>query len=152
LFLSLGLSAQAASVATFGGGCKGPEGTPSLDPVTNSRPQIGKKFTMTLKNLPTAVYKVPFGVLGVSKTRWKSTSLPLDLSVLGAQGCNMHISPDHMEVLKKVGSVATWEMQIPNSASIVGVTVYLQCWASDHQANAAGLVVSGAAEAKLGST
>lgn len=145
------LVAQAASFTAFGSGCQGPAGTPQMAVVQNSRPVIGTEFQLSITLLPNAVYNCVFGVVGVSKTQWQATRLPLDLTPMGITGCSMYVSPDHMEEIRKLGGSATWSMRVPNRASLVGVTVYLQTWVIDAGANPGAVVVSNAGEAKVGS-
>lgn len=145
------LAAQAAAFNPFGSGCRGPAGTPQMAVVQNSLPVIGKQFQLSVTGLPNAVYNTVFGVVGLSKTQWKATKLPLDLTSMGITGCSMYVSPDYMEEIPKVGSTATWTMRVPNQAGIVGRTVYLQTWVIDGHANPGAVLVSNAGEAKLGS-
>jgi hypothetical protein len=145
------LAAQTATFTTFGTGCRGPAGTPKMAAVTNSRPIIGKRFQVLLTSLPGAVYNTAIGVVGISRTRWKAASLPMDLTHMGITSCNMYVSPEHMEPVLNRGGTATWNMDIPNNASIVGSTAYLQAWVIDGHANPGAVLVTNAGEAKLGS-
>lgn len=154
--VTLGLSAmlEAQTTATFvtlGTGCRGPAGTPKMAAVQNSRPLVGKRFQVSLTSLPSAVYNSAFGVVGMSKTRWKAISLPMDMTSMGITGCSMYVSPDHMEPVANAGGSATWNMDIPNIAGIVGSTVYIQAWVIDGHANPGAVLVTNGGEAKLGS-
>ena len=156
LVVTLGLPAMlaaqtTATFTTLGTGCRGPSGTPKMVAVKNSTPIIGKQFQVSLTSLPNAVYNSAIGVVGISKTRWNGKPLPMDLTPMGITGCNMYVSPDHMEPVLNVGGSATWTMKVPNVAGIVGSMVYLQAWVIDGHANPGAVLVTNAGEAKLGS-
>lgn len=141
---------SSAGFSTFGSGCRGPAGTPTMAVVQNSLPIVGRQFQVSITSLPAAVYNSVFGVVGASKTRWKATPLPLDLTPMGITGCSMYVSPDYMEEIQNLGGTATWTMKVPNVSSLVGSTVFIQAWVIDGNANPGAVLVTNAGEAKLG--
>jgi predicted metal-binding membrane protein len=81
-----------------------------------------------------------------------SNAVPMPLDFMGATGCFAH----HDAVLN-AGSpmlvqlpAATASAPIPNQASVVGVTFFLQSWAFVPGANALGLLTSNGLRVQIG--
>lgn len=131
------------STGVFGAGCKGASGVPELS--YGELPRLGRPFAIDLdKARPSSAAIVS---LGASKTAWGAFKLPLDLTGLGASGCSLLASPDTLFALPTTASgTATLRFSVPNSASLVGLTIYDQFLVLDATANAAGLVTSNGGE------
>lgn len=68
--------------------------------------------------------------LGVSRSRWGFTTLPLDMTLLGAPGCYVLASREAtVPTTTDSNGAALLRLPIPNIASIVNRTIYAQ-WAS----------------------
>ena len=68
--------------------------------------------------------------LGISRTLWGFTSLPMDLSLLGAPGCYVLASREAtIPTAADPGGMAVLGLPIPNVTSIANRTIYAQ-WAS----------------------
>ena len=144
-------SLRPASFAAFGTGCPGSGGMPVLAGDIGSLPWLGDNFDATLTNLGTGPFAVPFVILGDSKSTWGSTPLPLDLTSIGMPGCTLYTSLVVSYQLLNIGGAATWSVPIPNLAILVGVSVFAQGAIVSPSTNPLNLVMSNAAELKLGS-
>ena len=98
-----------ATFATFGAGCSGSVGVPTLAAAPGALPWISETFEVQLSAMPANSIYVPFGVLGLSKTQWGDSLLPLDLSQFGIWNCTQYVSLDFVSVpLENMGGTATW--------------------------------------------
>ncbi|MCA8957689.1 MAG: hypothetical protein KDC87_16560 [Planctomycetes bacterium] len=138
-------SATPASYDAFGSGCAGTAGTPTL---SGTLPWLGETLTVTVQNLPAG--KPTFLYLSLSNTSWGSIPLPLDLSFLGAPGCNLRVAPLFQFPIGNTNGTATWVVPLPTTTSLAGLPFYNQAYAADPTANAAGLVVSNGGAGKAG--
>lgn len=145
----LAIASGIADFTTFGTGCAGTAGVPTLSALGNV-PVISTAFDVALRNLPPAAFHTPFGVLGLSRTAWGTTPLPASLSLVGLTGCSLHVSPDVFVALVNRGGSATWRLVVPNDARLIGLILYLQAGVADPGANPAGVVVTNAGAATLG--
>ena len=138
---------QTVAYQTFGTGCAGSSGTPTLVATPGSLPFAGQPFTVNVQNLP--FFSYCFMGLGFSTTSYNGAALPLDLTPLNMPGCTLYTSLDWgvMPTTNVLGT-AVWTFQIPPSAG--GATFYNQAVVFDPLANAAGITVSNAAEATIG--
>jgi hypothetical protein len=139
-------AASPATFTAFGAGCAGWAGMPWLT-AGNSRPVLGQTLQVSLYNLPPD-HATLVG-LGWSNTSFQAAPLPLDLGVLGAPGCALHISPDLTWPVFNWAGYANWALPIPVQPSLVGMTFFQQAAAVDHS-NAFGLVFTNAAAARIG--
>lgn len=135
----------AATFATFGSGCVGTAGTPVLAAAPGSLPVLGGTFTMQLSGLG-AQPTLGLGMLGVSKTRWDTAPLPLDLSALGLSNCTLCMAPLFSTALLLPGATATWPWAIPLQADLFGQEFYAQALVLDGTANPFGAVLSNGGE------
>ena len=145
--------AQEASYAPFGSGCAGSAGVPSLDAAIGNLPRIGETFRAEFSNLPASA--APFGLIGLvglSKTFWAGTPLPLDLSPFGFTGCTLHVSVLRANPLLVDGSSgrAGWTLHVDDEPSLLGVRFFTQGLVLDPSVNPAGFVVTNAAEGVIG--
>ncbi|MFO1077231.1 MAG: PKD domain-containing protein [Planctomycetota bacterium] len=138
-------SGDVAGYGFFGSGCPSSLGISHL--TANAQPVIGTTMSATIDNLPT---NVAIMLTGLSKTSWLLGALPFDLSVYGAPGCFLRVSPDANLLLLGSGNQALWPFTIPNAAGLVGVNMYSQAVVLSPGTNAAGAVGSDAAAMMIG--
>lgn len=126
---------------TFGSGCAGSNGVPSLS--VSGSPHIGQSWTVTCNG---AVPGINAGVLVFG-----FTALPgIDLGpVLGMTGCSAFVSPDLLSSVF-VGSAGSFSWTWPSVSGPVGGNFLLQALVLDPAANAPGLTLSNAASVTLG--
>lgn len=135
---------------TFGQACSGASSfLPALnvEPTLNSAPVVGGTFTVRGDGLPP---NAVFGILGTSDQVWGTTSLPLDLSVIGMPGCNAYVN--HITTTTLAGSAGTrfWTMTIPSTSTLAGFQFFQQLAAIAPGANALDLVWSNAGGGTIG--
>lgn len=126
------LIAYGATFNTFGSGCAGSLGVPTLTASGSGSPQIGTTFSIDFNNLPNGV-----GILttGFSNTvAFGSVPLPFALAGNGFPGCDLLVDPLVGQFLVGAGNTATWSLAIPNSTSYVGLSFYHQGVALDNVA------------------
>ena len=112
-------------------------------------PILGKTFSI---DLDAAKANTAAGlIVGLSKSLWGQTKLPLDLTPLNAKGCNLLVSPD---LITGVGVGATGsakvQVPIPNQKSLIGVQWHNQFLVLDAKANGLGMAFSNGGSAKVG--
>lgn len=119
-----------ATVTSFGTGCPTTGGPVQLNAL--SMPYVGGAFEHQIAGGP------PLGFVGLlafggSNTTWNGLPLPLDLTVLGAPGCQALVSPDVLlTVLLNAGAGSvTWNL--PNVPSFVGQSFFTQAVILDPQ-------------------
>lgn len=140
--------ATGARYSTFGSGCPGLLGVPTLGAAAGSRPALGSTFTQEVGNLPAGVGLIG---LGFSDTLSGPFPLPLDLGLFGITGCSLFVDPAVTLLLLSAGNTATSSMSIPLDPTLQGLTIFSQGFALDPTANPAGLTVSNASKASIGS-
>lgn len=91
-----------------------------------------------------------YAFFGDSENTWTGIPLPLDLSVIGAQGSTLYTGRI-IEIPMTVqssgnGFQASMKSVLPNNQSFAGEKIYAQCWFADQSANGLGLVTSNALE------
>jgi len=131
--------------STFGRGCSGAVGEPRLTMLAGP-PIAGQVFALQLSAVPPRE-RAPLLHLGFSRTDWLGLPLPFDLGIVGMTGCRVLASVDHVATMQVLGEYATWGMFLPN---LPGVTFHAQAMVFDQGANAAGMVMSDAAEITIG--
>lgn len=143
-------SVNPAEVATFGAGCAGSAGVPSLGADPWSWPWIGDTLEVRSSNL-SATATAALWVLGLSNTQDAFGLLPRDLAWAGAAGCAQRVAADLSWVEAVQNGASTWTAGLPPAAGLVGLQFYLQVLALDAAANPGGFVLSDAAQARIGS-
>jgi hypothetical protein len=138
------------SFATIGAGCPGPAGIPSLAAAPNSTPRTGNPFTVVLANLPSSPFNRPFLFTGTNRTTWGSMPLPVDLGLLGMPGCTAWIAPEFTAVLANSSGTASCTLAVPQATQLVGAVFHAQGAVLVPGFNGAGLVVSNAGTAVIG--
>jgi len=136
------------SFTTFGQGCIGSRGTPTIGlPFTSSSgPQSGEQFIVQVKNLPLVGSAWMF--LGASNTNYGATPLPLDLTPIGMNGCSLLVSAESLFPMNNVLGIAAWSVLIP--PGLEGQSFHQQAFVFDASANPFGAIVSNAATATIG--
>ena len=134
----------------FGLGCAGTAGVPSLMPDSGQLPWIGETLVVRIGNVPGGALRVPFGLLGASKTSWSGVPLPFDLGAIGMAGCTLLVRMDLTVALNAVSGVATWSIAFPPEPAFVGAKLYQQALVLDPTANILGATTSNAGELSIG--
>jgi hypothetical protein len=102
-----------AQYTTFGAGCPGALGVPTLAAAPGSLPILGTTFTATVGNLPVSVGLM---ITGLSNTLASgSIPLPFPLAGLGWPGCDLLVDPLLTDTIVGVGNSANWSLAIPPS-------------------------------------
>ncbi len=142
------LPVNPANYSSFGAGCGGTAGTPTLQPAPRALPWIGEEFRLRLGQLPAAQPGVLW--LGASNRQWGPLSLPLAMQRFGFSGCALLVSPDvGVPWFSGAGSV-NLALPIPSVASLAGAELHVQAMVVDPSgigglgASAGGTVLLGA--------
>ena len=112
-------------------------------------PVIGETSMYTLGN-PYAS-SIAVLLLGMSSTNWGVSQLPLDLSALGAPGCNLYNSIDFSlgpAIIQPEFSFVP--VHYPNDRIFIGHSIFTQYAIFDAQANPLGVILSNSIESVLG--
>lgn len=113
-----------ASYNTFGAGCAGSLGVPTLAAAPGSLPRLGQTLQVDLGNLPLGL-----GVMatGFSNTlAFGSVPLPYSLASSGFPGCNLLVDPLAVQFLIGVGNTASWSFTVPNNTAFAGIELFNQ--------------------------
>jgi len=132
----------------FGAGCPTSTGQ-TCRQVLLAPALLGSTASAAITNTPPA--SLGIHVLGLSGTMSPFGPLPFDLTMLGAPGCQLRVSPDVTGFLfgGATGSM-TWSIGIPNSPAITGLPIFSQVLVLDPAANALGIVTSDANQLIVG--
>ncbi|MEM7201654.1 MAG: hypothetical protein AAF628_15405 [Planctomycetota bacterium] len=137
-----------ATYRSFGNGCAGSAGTPSLVGAAGSLPWLGQTLSLQLTSVlagqPAAVW------VGGSRTQWQGLTLPLELRAAGMPGCELLASPEVPVAVGTAGGTATLTVPLCVCASALGLSVFGQAAVADPGANPAGVVISNGIEAQIG--
>lgn len=135
-----------AEYTTFGAGCPGALGVPTLAASPGSVPGLGTTLSVDLGNLPVGIGIM---ITGLSNTlAGGSLPLPLSLASVGWPGCDLLVDPLVTSTLVGTGTSATWTLAIPNQASLVGFELFNQGASLD--TGPAGLAFSNGGRARVG--
>ncbi|HZN37662.1 MAG TPA: hypothetical protein VFD82_02605 [Planctomycetota bacterium] len=104
-----------ATWTSYGTGCAGPAGVPSLQ--VASPPALGQTFILTVSNLSGGI---PIMLIGLGQV-----SVPLPLPQF-APGCTLLVTPDILDVMTPVGGSAAWSLPIPPTLTLPGMLLYNQ--------------------------
>lgn len=136
-----------AGMDSYGAGCLGTGGTPSLS--ANPEPWLGESVELVLDGLPASLVNC-YVALGTSDSMWSGGPLPFDLGPLGAPGCSLLAEPALVQALIGLFGQARTRVAIPSDPSLAGVLVHAQGLVYDPSANALDLTVSQGLELRLG--
>jgi len=134
-----------ASYTSYGTGCAGSRGIPSIAAQGTSLPHAGSIFTLQVNNVP--LTGPVFMFAGISNAVYGPTPLPLSLASYGAPGCSVLASGEALYLLTNVLGSAVWQFPVPNA---LGVSFYNQAFAFDPSANALGLTASNGGMSTIG--
>jgi Tol biopolymer transport system component len=141
--------AQPATFTTFGQGCQGSVGVPTLDRDPATLPWTGT--TLRLRGDHTPGNDLGVLAIGFSSTTWNGNPLPAPLSSYGMGACTLFTSVDMTLPFFTTGQGGwTLGLTIPTGASWLGVSLHAQAWLVDSWANALGAVMTNAATLGLG--
>ncbi len=124
-----------ATYTPFGTGCLGSLGTPLMRAASGSRPGLGRNFAQDITNVPS---NIAIASLGFSNGSSSGVPLPVDLTVIGMNGCTMWVDPALSTFLFTATTTATMNYSIPNDPYLFGLLIYTQGWSYDPTANSAG--------------
>jgi hypothetical protein len=127
--------------------CSGPGA--ALPPAigNNGVPALSSSYDVTLSDALPSSFAIC--VSGLSNTVYSGGALPAGLP--GAPGCNLHASPDVLQLfITSTSGTASTPFSIPSSPIFIGVSLYHQ-WAVVDNVNALGIVVSEAGQATVDS-
>jgi hypothetical protein len=128
---------HAASLTSFGVGCAGSSGAPSLS--ARPLPWLGDTLTIEASNLAAGPAVV---LLGPSDTVWSGTPLPFDLGPLGMPGCQLLVDPEVLLPLAVAAGTGTFRLPVVPDPGLLGLTLYAQALSIDPPANPFGAAVS----------
>ena len=134
-----------AGFGTFGPGCAGTLGTPSI--TANANPTLGSTLSLTVNNLPNSNMVM---CTGFSNTTSLFGPLPYDVTPFGAPGCFLRASTEAVLFVAGANNQAVWNFAIPNNPAYSGIIYYNQAIAGDAAANAFGATVSNATSMLIG--
>lgn len=140
-------TARGGTYRTYGTGCTGSAGVPTLLAATGSRPIPGGTLTVNLGNLPLAA---AFMLMGFSNTAHPPFALPLNLTPFGLTNCNLLTEVFASQFLAGTGTTANWALAVPTNPLFMGAVFFNQAVALDPPANAAGLTVTNGGKARIG--
>ena len=136
--------------ATFGAGCAGTNGTPTLALAAGSDPILGQTMNFDVRNLPGSPWPLS-GILGVSNTQLQNGApLPIDLSFLGMTSCQLLVSTEVLVPLFGTNGSAQWSMRLPYEPGLLGATIFLQVITADSGANPLGVTTTNGATVTVG--
>ncbi|HEX5051606.1 MAG TPA: VCBS repeat-containing protein [Planctomycetota bacterium] len=136
-----------AYYASFGAGCPGSQGLPTL--TATAPPRMGQGFALQVANL--APFQLGFVFTGFSNQVWTATGLPLPISLgpIGLPSCSMLVSPDIDGVTYSAWGTASWGFTVPYGPSLYGYEFFNQALFFDPAA-VGGMVVSNAGQGMIG--
>ncbi len=139
---------RAPEYSSFGTGCAGSKGVPSLEVDSTEPPRIGRSFGLKLSKLAPAQSAYLF--FGVSRTQWSGFALPYDLSGLGMTSCYANTSGELIASLGTGSGSTTYSFTVPQDPQLLGNQFYSSCWVTDPAANQAGMVTSNGVACTIG--
>lgn len=134
------------SFTSFGAGCAGSRGTPTLRAHLGSVPAAGQTFRTQIDNLP--LTGPVFVFLGASNSSYGGLPLPFPLGAIGMLGCTLLASGDALLPVQNVLGVGLLSIDIPANAA--GATLFEQAFVVDPGVNALGLTASQGAQLVVG--
>ncbi len=137
-----------AAFWSFGTGCSGSAGTPSVAAASGSRPVIGQTFVADVADLPLSAQDQAVMLIGLTQY-----NQPLSLDPIGMSACFAYVQAIDALALAKTNGRAQWSVAIPNVIGLATASVHIQALSFDRNAvsNPFGAVTSNAAELLIGS-
>lgn len=127
--------------AAYGQGCNGVAGTPALNAA--SGPTLGDPFPLQLSNMDPAGGFYIMGMGSSTATDPQLGTLPVDLAVVGAPGCQILGSVEVTLFGFHTNGSAQFDLTVPNNQGLLGRIVVNQAFCSD-AGNPLGLVATNA--------
>lgn len=140
--------ANAATSTSFGMGCPGPNGVPTL--TAQNTPRLGTTHSLLLSNLPTGLLSLPMGCIGFDNTQWNNIPLPASLDPLGFTGCTALLAPEGTYVLQNTLGSATWQVPVPFLPAFSGLTFHAQAAVLAPGVNPGGIVFTNGVTSVIG--
>jgi hypothetical protein len=119
----LGFLTTPGLFSLYGSGCQSVNGEPTL--AATNAPTINTALTLEVGNMPLDC-ELALMALGVSNTTWQGLPLPLDLTPIGLSGCNLIAAAEFIDLTPSVNGVASYSVNIPNNAGLVGSSLFVQ--------------------------
>lgn len=136
----------AADFTTFGTGCPGVVGVPTLDAAAGSQPILGATMTLDLGNLSAGIGLI---MTGLSDTLFGGAlPLPLPLASFGFPGCDLLVDPVVLDVVIGAGTSASWSLALPSTPALAGTDLFNQ--GASLEPGTAFLAFSNATKSRLG--
>lgn len=129
------LVVEDAEARVFGESCVGSAGTPTLG--YKNDPKIGSVFEVIASNCPSSGVALLMNGFNIS-----APIFPLDLTPLGATGCQLYVDPNFSFVVPIVSGTATLRFPVPNDRGLLGLAFWQQYAIIDPPANKLGLVLT----------
>jgi len=125
---------------TYAPGCAG--SLPPAKLIPRDTPRIGRTHEVRVWNVPGNAVAMGMG--------FQRTTVPTPLGPVGMPGCGLWIQVDAVMMVPGQQNEAICQLPIPDLPQLVGVRFYQQALVLDPAANAAGAVLSEAAEGVIG--
>ncbi len=125
-------TSEPALITPYGNGCVGSAGFMFLEAAPGGLPWVGDTMRLVLQPAPGSSPTPPFFLLG-------ATSTSLDLTTIGAPGCDLLVDPFVSVPMTPVSNTATLDVSLGTASSLVGVSLFGQAVVPDPPANALGL-------------
>jgi len=138
-----------ATYGVYGEGCRLGGTIPTLAAASSSLPRVGTNFVVEIGNGPAAPTPGALA-LGFSKASAFGLSLPLDLSIIGMNGCRLFMDPLVQSGITLVNGNTSVAYPIPANNSTFGTTIYHQAFLFDPGASPLGLSATNAGEGLIG--
>jgi hypothetical protein len=137
-----------ASWVSFGSGCPGSAGTPTMAPATpSSLAWLGSTLLLRVNAVPPG--QLAFVFFG-SSTQWGAITLPTPLAAYGMPGCTLFVAGEAMLTAPGIAGIVNVPLPIPLTPTLLGANLSTQAIVSDPAANATGLIVSNAGTVTIG--
>jgi hypothetical protein len=122
-----------AKSTSFGTGCPGSNGTPTL--IATDAPRLGQSFTLDTSGLNTSLNISVF-------VQSLTTITPLPLDAIGMPGCTGYVSPDLLTSITGAAGHACMTIAVPSNGALMGMVLNSQSLSLDPGINALSLAAS----------
>lgn len=134
--------------SSIGSGCNSAPAL-ALAAADASQPWLGDLFSVELSGEPPNASA--WMATGFSDRSWGAVALPLDLSPLGAAGCQLRVEPHVWYAMARtVHGRLRWSLTIPTTSSLIGMSFYNQALVLAPGANPLGALLSNAMHGVIG--
>lgn len=134
---------------TFGTGCAGSNGVPTLAAAPQNWPSVGRTFTQDIGHRPLTP-TIAFLLFGFSKSFGAGQPLPWDLTFLGMPGCALRVDPLAQVGIAVLNGSASFGLPIPNSPAYYWTQLCSQAFVADPGANQIGFIATNGCEGVIG--